>query len=86
MSDGQSYKDVKVLLSTLHTVVWPGCQWSELPLSELMSGSGTVKKNYFKAILLFHPDKQGDEADVEQLVRAERIFHALNEAHKISER
>lgn len=39
-----------------------------------------------EAILLFHPDKQGDEADVEQLVRAERIFHALNEAHKISER
>jgi len=78
--DGQAYKDIKVLLSTLHTVTWPGCTWQELPLSQLLSG-GSVKKHYFKAILLFHPDKQ-KEAGADQQVRADRIFQALNEAYK----
>jgi len=82
-SDGQSYKDIKVLLSTMHNVTWPDCQWKELPLSELMSGPNTVKKHYRKAILICHPDKQS-EADPEQQVRADRIFQALNEAFKIS--
>merc|ERR1712203_76548 len=76
--DGQAYKDIKVLLSTLHTVVWPGCSWKELGLSQLMS-AGSVKKQYYKAILIFHPDKQ-KEAGAEQQVRADRIFQALNEA------
>mmetsp|Transcript_56796 Transcript_56796/g.164790 ORF Transcript_56796/g.164790 Transcript_56796/m.164790 type:complete len:445 (+) Transcript_56796:184-1518(+) len=82
-SDGQAYKDIKVLLSTMHTVTWAGCQWKELPLSELVSGPSTVKKHYRRAILLCHPDKQ-TEAEPEQQVRADRIFQALNEAFKIS--
>lgn len=82
-ADGQAYKDVKVLLSTLHTVTWPGSPWKELPLTELLK-EGAVKKHYRKAILLVHPDKSKD-ADPEQQVRADRIFQALNEAFKVCE-
>lgn len=80
--DGQSYKDVKVLLSTLHTVMWPDSGWKELPLSELVSGAAAVKKHYRRAILIVHPDKQ-KEANPEQQVRADRAFQALNEAFKV---
>lgn len=79
--DGQAYKDIKVLLSTMHTVLWPNSGWAELPLSELLDDS-KVKKHYRQAILICHPDKQ-KEACVEQQVRADRIFQALNEAFKL---
>lgn len=82
--DGQAFKDIKVLLSTLHTVTWPDSGWKELPLSELITGEGNVKKWYRKAILVVHPDKQ-TEADTDQQVRADRIFQALNEAFKLED-
>lgn len=79
--DGQAYKDVKVLISTMHTVLWPGVSWNECPLANLVSGGSAVKKEYRKAILVVHPDKQKD-APIEQQVRADRIFQALNESFK----
>mmetsp|Transcript_56624 Transcript_56624/g.143373 ORF Transcript_56624/g.143373 Transcript_56624/m.143373 type:complete len:439 (-) Transcript_56624:55-1371(-) len=82
--DGQSYKDIKVLISTMHTVMWPDSGWKELPLSELVSGPGAVKKHYRRAILVVHPDKQKN-ASPEQQVRADRAFQALNEAFKVME-
>jgi len=82
MGDGQSFKDIKVLLSTMHTVMWPDSGWKELPLSELVSGGAAVKKHYRRAILVVHPDKQKD-ANPEQQVRADRAFQALNEAFKL---
>jgi len=83
-ADGQNYKDVKVLISTMHTVLWPDSGWKELPLSELLGGKAAVKKWYYKAILVVHPDKQS-EANAEQQVRADRIFQALNHAFKVSD-
>lgn len=83
-ADGTAFKDVKVLLSTMHTVMWPDAGWKELPLSELVSGPNAVKKHYRKAILVVHPDKQ-KEASPEQQVRADRAFQALNEAFKVME-
>eukprot|EP00933_Yihiella_yeosuensis_P052080 TRINITY_DN5006_c1_g1_i1.p1 TRINITY_DN5006_c1_g1~~TRINITY_DN5006_c1_g1_i1.p1 ORF type:complete len:364 (+),score=96.90 TRINITY_DN5006_c1_g1_i1:107-1198(+) len=78
---GEAYKDIRTLLSTLHTVIWKGSGWEPLPLSELVAGPGKVKSFYRKAILLAHPDRhQG--AEIEQQVRADRIFNALNEAFK----
>jgi len=80
--DGQNFKDIKVLLSTMHTVTWPNAGWKELPLAELVSSDSNVKKWYRKAILIVHPDKQ-TEAAPDQQVRADRIFQALNEAFKV---
>mmetsp|Transcript_96095 Transcript_96095/g.299281 ORF Transcript_96095/g.299281 Transcript_96095/m.299281 type:complete len:253 (-) Transcript_96095:84-842(-) len=82
-ADGQSFKDVRTLLSTVHSVIWPDSGWQQLPLSELVAKDSNVKKYYRKAILLCHPDKQ-QEADPERQVRADRIFQALNEAFKVS--
>eukprot|EP00444_Apocalathium_aciculiferum_P034561 CAMPEP_0183485302 /NCGR_PEP_ID=MMETSP0370-20130417/179358_1 /TAXON_ID=268820 /ORGANISM="Peridinium aciculiferum, Strain PAER-2" /LENGTH=478 /DNA_ID=CAMNT_0025678605 /DNA_START=113 /DNA_END=1550 /DNA_ORIENTATION=+ len=82
--DGQSFKDIKVLISTMHTALWPDSGWKELSLSELLEGPAAVKKWYRKAILVVHPDKQ-TEAPPDQQVRADRIFQALNEAFKISD-
>eukprot|EP00445_Apocalathium_hangoei_P006396 CAMPEP_0203854854 /NCGR_PEP_ID=MMETSP0359-20131031/9321_1 /ASSEMBLY_ACC=CAM_ASM_000338 /TAXON_ID=268821 /ORGANISM="Scrippsiella Hangoei, Strain SHTV-5" /LENGTH=450 /DNA_ID=CAMNT_0050771359 /DNA_START=204 /DNA_END=1556 /DNA_ORIENTATION=- len=82
--DGQSFKDIKVLISTMHTALWPDSGWKELSLSELLGGPAAVKKWYRKAILVVHPDKQ-TEAPPDQQVRADRIFQALNEAFKISD-
>jgi len=84
-TQGQGHKDIKVLLSTMHTVLWPDSSWQELPLSQLVvGGDSALKKWYRKAILVVHPDKQ-KEASPEQQVRADRIFQALNEAWKIAE-
>jgi len=78
--DGQSYKEIRTLLSTMHTVMWQGAGWKELSLSELVADS-SIKKNYRKAILLAHPDRH-QSASSEQQVRADRIFNALNESFK----
>jgi len=78
--DGQSFKEIRTLLSTLHTVIWKDSGWPELPLSELVADS-SIKKNYRKAILLAHPDRH-QSASPEQQVRADRIFNALNESFK----
>lgn len=80
-ADGQNWKDIRTLLSTLHTVIWPNSGWKELSLSELMANQSNVKKYYVRAILLAHADKQKD-ADADQQARADRIFQALNEAFK----
>lgn len=83
MPDGQSYKDIRTLLSTMHTVMWPDSGWEPLPLSELVAGDSKIKKYYRQAIMMAHPDKNKG-ATVEQQVRADRIFNALNEAFKLS--
>uniref|UniRef100_A0A7S1SFU5 J domain-containing protein n=1 Tax=Alexandrium catenella TaxID=2925 RepID=A0A7S1SFU5_ALECA len=81
--DMQSFKDIRTLLSTVHTVMWPNAGWQPLTLSELVAKDSNVKKYYRKAVLMCHPDKQ-TEADPERQVRADRIFQALNEAFKAS--
>eukprot|EP00928_Gymnodinium_smaydae_P042284 TRINITY_DN28493_c0_g1_i1.p1 TRINITY_DN28493_c0_g1~~TRINITY_DN28493_c0_g1_i1.p1 ORF type:complete len:377 (-),score=100.99 TRINITY_DN28493_c0_g1_i1:36-1166(-) len=78
--DGQSFKDIRTLLSTMHEVMWEDSGWKQVPLSELIAG-GTIKKNYRKAIIMTHPDRFQD-APPEKQLRAERIFQALNEAFK----
>ncbi|CAE7862810.1 AUXI1 [Symbiodinium microadriaticum] len=78
--DGQSYKEIRTLLSTMHSVTWEGASWQPLNLSELVADSN-IKKYYRKAILMAHPDRH-QSASSEQQVRADRIFNALNESFK----
>jgi len=82
-SDGTSFKDIRTLLSTMHTVIWQDSGWEALSLAELVAKDGNVKRYYRKAIVLCHPDRH-QEADADRQVRADRIFQALNEAFKVS--
>mmetsp|Transcript_4170 Transcript_4170/g.12139 ORF Transcript_4170/g.12139 Transcript_4170/m.12139 type:complete len:403 (+) Transcript_4170:150-1358(+) len=80
-ADGQGFKDIRTLISTVHTVIWKDSTWQSVSLSELIANDSNVKKYYRKAIIACHPDRH-QEADAEQQVRADRIFQALNEAFK----
>jgi len=70
--------NIRTLLCTVHSVVWEGCKWNSLSLSDLMSNA-QIKKNYYKAITLFHPDKN-QEGDYKQKYISERITNELNAA------
>ncbi|SCP02824.1 conserved Plasmodium protein, unknown function [Plasmodium malariae] len=76
-----TYKDIKVMLSTLNDVLWENSEWKHVPMSDLITNTLTVKKTYKNAILLCHPDKHRDKS-VERVLRAEMIFQALNNAYK----
>ena len=69
-------KNIRALLSSLHTITWPECNWQEVSMAEMITTPG-VKKCYRKACLAIHPDKLvGSEH--EDLAKA--IFMELNEA------
>ncbi|SBT78954.1 conserved Plasmodium protein, unknown function [Plasmodium ovale] len=76
-----TYKDLKVMLSTLNDVLWENSEWKHVSMSDLMSNTAMVKRTYKSAILLCHPDKHRDKS-VERVLRAEMIFQALNNAYK----
>jgi len=80
-ADGSKFKDIRTLISTMDTVLWPNCNWKPVSLSELVANNSNTKKFYRKAILMCHPDRHQD-ASAEQQVRADRIFEALNSAFK----
>ncbi|XP_010416677.1 PREDICTED: uncharacterized protein LOC104702515 isoform X2 [Camelina sativa] len=48
--------NTRALLSSLHLVLWPGCGWKAVSLTDLIT-CGAVKKVYKKANLYVHPDK-----------------------------
>ncbi|XP_010549505.1 PREDICTED: uncharacterized protein LOC104820660 [Tarenaya hassleriana] len=72
--------DIKLLLSTLHHVLWPESGWYPIPLMNLQEGS-QVKKAYQKARLCLHPDKlQQRGASPPQKYIAKRVFAILQDA------
>ncbi|KAH8583576.1 uncharacterized protein ELE39_000344 [Cryptosporidium sp. chipmunk genotype I] len=79
-SDG-SYKDIRVLLSSLQQVLWENAQWEPVEFSKLMSDIELVKKIYRKAIILCHPDKHHKESEKHKS-RVHLIFMAINESNK----
>lgn len=68
--------NIRALLCTVHQVIWQGCDWNALGLSDLMTPA-QIKKNYFKAITKFHPDKN-QHGDYKQKYIAERVTNELN--------
>ncbi|CAN6985787.1 unnamed protein product [Brassica oleracea var. botrytis] len=73
--------NIRLLLSTLHHVLWSDSNWHEIPLENLRAGS-QVKKAYQKARLCLHPDKlqqRGGTSPVQKSV-ASRVFSILQEA------
>ncbi|CRG95632.1 conserved Plasmodium protein, unknown function [Plasmodium gallinaceum] len=77
-----TYKDIKVMLSTLNDVLWENAEWKNVSMSDLISNTKMVKKTYKNAILLCHPDKHRNKP-LEQVLRAEMIFQALNNSYKL---
>jgi len=74
-------RPLRSLLSTLHTVLWSGSEWTTISVSDVLTPV-QVKKQYFKAMRVVHPDKISVDAPVEHVVRAERAFKALDAAKK----
>jgi len=81
MTEQGKFKDVRSLLSSMSTVLWPNSGWEDPPFGELMINEAAVKKTYRKAIIMCHPDKH-QSAGTEQQYRADRIFNAINESFK----
>ncbi|PSS09580.1 Auxilin-related protein [Actinidia chinensis var. chinensis] len=72
--------NLRTLLSTLQYVLWPGCGWQPVSLTDLITGA-SVKKVYRKATLCIHPDKvQQKGATLQQKYVAEKVFDLLKEA------
>ncbi|XP_006307346.2 putative tyrosine-protein phosphatase auxilin [Capsella rubella] len=73
--------NIRLLLSTLHHVLWSNSNWHAIPLANLRDGS-QVKKAYQKARLCLHPDKlqqRGGASPIQKSV-ASRVFAILQEA------
>ena len=73
-------KPVRILLSTLHTVLWEGTKWEPVPMAKLVVAA-KVKFYFMRAITIVHPDKQG-AMDATQRFIATQIFHALETAYR----
>ena len=53
---------IKVLLCTLHTILWKGNTWQIIGMDK-MSDPNQVKKFYRKAMMMCHPDKINQNDD-----------------------
>ncbi|KAL9539078.1 hypothetical protein MBANPS3_010478 [Mucor bainieri] len=72
-------QNLRALLATLDTLLWPGAQWKGAQMSELINPK-KCKITYMKAIGKVHPDKLPSDVTVEQRMLASGIFASLNEA------
>lgn len=73
-------RNMRTLLSTLHTILWEGARWTTINVSDLMT-EPQIKKQHRKALLVVHPDHAA-RGTVDQRVRAERAFKALDSGMK----
>lgn len=71
-------KQLRALLASLHTVLWPGAKWKSLTIGDLLD-DGKVRRAFLKASLVVHPDKTSD-LPPDQRFLAKRIFDALSQA------
>jgi len=67
-------KNIRALLGSLHTILWENAKWQ--PVSVLVRPQD-VKKAYYKAMLVVHPDKIKGDAPPEVKFIAQRCFHSL---------
>ncbi|XP_076897401.1 uncharacterized protein LOC143550675 [Bidens hawaiensis] len=78
-SDGKE-TNIRLLLATLHHILWPSSGWVMIQLKNLKDSS-SVKKAYQKARLCLHPDKlQQRSATISQKYVAEKAFPILQDA------
>jgi hypothetical protein len=77
---GGKVKNIRVLLTTLHTVMWEGSRWEPVPLAKVVQAA-RVKVSFLKAITNVHPDKQ-NHMDASQRYIATQVFHYLETAYR----
>lgn len=78
-TNNKEKRNVRTLLSTMHTVLPPGNKWKAIGLGDVLE-PGQVKKQYRKAMLVVHPDHCLN-ADAETKFICKRVFEAINEAY-----
>ncbi|RAK89962.1 hypothetical protein BO79DRAFT_237111 [Aspergillus costaricaensis CBS 115574] len=71
--------NLRALLGSLDTVLWPEAGWKKVNMSELIIPN-KVKIQYMKGISKVHPDKIPTTATTEQRMIAGAVFGALNDA------
>ncbi|GFP81180.1 auxilin-related protein 2 [Phtheirospermum japonicum] len=72
--------DIKLLLSSLHQILWPNSGWLAIHSRDI-TGISQVKKAYQKACLCLHPDKlQQRGATIREKYIAEKAFSVLQDA------
>lgn len=75
--------NIKLLLSTLHHILWPNSGWYAISITNLKESS-QVKKAYQKARLCLHPDKlQQKGATPAQKYIAQKAFSILQDAWSV---
>jgi hypothetical protein len=75
-------KNIRALLSTMHTVLWEGARWE--PVTVLVRPI-EVKKAFFKACLVVHTDKVDKGAPAEVKHIAKRVFDSLKSQYAVFE-
>ncbi|GAW01043.1 uba ts-n domain protein [Lentinula edodes] len=77
---GGKENNIRALLASLDTVLWPELGVQKLSMAELLN-KGQVKVKYMKCIAKVHPDKLNEgNSTLEQRMIAAGVFGALNEA------
>ena len=71
-------KQLRALLATLHTILWPEATWKQVTIGDLLDDK-KVKLAFHKASRVVHPDK-AHHLDAEKRFLAKRIFDALSQA------
>jgi len=71
-------KQLRALLASLHTILWPGAKWKQVSIGDLLDDK-KVKVCFHKASRVVHPDKT-HHLNAEQRFLAKRIFDALSQA------
>jgi hypothetical protein len=78
---GGKKNTLRVLLSTLHEVLWQDSGWELRGPGELVSPANT-KRAYRQATLIVHPDKVSSCTEEQKLI-AKRIFEILSESYEV---
>ncbi|OCK82116.1 hypothetical protein K432DRAFT_324846 [Lepidopterella palustris CBS 459.81] len=76
---GSRTDNLRALLGSLDTVLWPEAGWNKVSMSDLVMPN-KVKIVYMKAIAKVHPDKISQTATTEQRMISGAVFSTLNEA------
>ncbi|KAL4947349.1 hypothetical protein BDW69DRAFT_178581 [Aspergillus filifer] len=76
---GGKQDNLRALLASLDTVLWPEANWKKINMSELIMPN-KVKIQYMKGIAKVHPDKIPTNATTEQRMISSAVFGVLNEA------
>ena len=78
---GGQVKNIRALLSTMHTVLYEGARWKEVGMSDLLTARD-IQKQFLKAMRVVHTDKLPKHATPKDIAIAEIIYNALIKAKK----